>query len=72
MVLGFYDSIIPRLLHLLCAGSHPFSLVTHVIKAAAASTATSHYCVPWERFSVRQFISFYVSRKKKKQNPEFL
>lgn len=35
---------LPRLLHLLCAGSHSFLLVTHIITTAAGFAAVSHYC----------------------------
>ena len=47
--------VLPRLLHLLWAGGHPFSLVTRIIMIAAGFAAVSHYCFLCERFSVRQF-----------------
>lgn len=55
--------VLPRLLHLLCAGGHPFSIVTNVITIAARFAAVSHYCFLCEHFSARQFISFYMSGK---------
>lgn len=54
--------VLPRLLHLLCADGHPLSLVAHIIMIAAGFAAVSH-CFLSKHFSVRQFISFYVSGK---------
>lgn len=52
---------LPRLLHLLCASGHPFSLVTYLIMIAAGFAALCHYGFLREHFSVRQVISFYMS-----------
>lgn len=56
-------TVLPQLLHLLCAGSHPFSLVTPLIIIAAGFAAVAYYCFLCERFAMRRYISSYMSGK---------
>lgn len=56
-------TVLPQLLHLLCAGSHPFSLVTPLIIIGAGFAAVAYYCFLCERFAMRRYISSYMSGK---------